>query len=126
MHPTKSNPRRRDWIDQAACAGMVPFGETATYRAVCNEVCPVRELCLNSAIVNQESGLWGGMDDKERKAYSVKHGAHIRKVTPVEPIERPYASVDIHAPQKTSAQLKRERATRLMSDPSLTSLMQGL
>lgn len=41
-------------------------GKTAQAKAVC-ELCPVKEDCLNWAIMYRESGIWGGTSDEERK-----------------------------------------------------------
>lgn len=119
--------KRREWVDQSACANAPRFGESPTDALICKS-CPVRYLCLNTAIVNNETGLWGGMTDKERSAW-IKENSDmmptIRSLTPLEPIERPTAVVltNVVAPPKTSKELKKERAARMMSDPSILALM---
>lgn len=63
-----------DWRLAAACrdldtATFFPEneGEVARAKAVC-ESCPVREACLNFAIVTrQDDGVWGGLDENERR-----------------------------------------------------------
>lgn len=66
----------RDWIRRAACGGMdadvfypVASGPDATGEAerVCRD-CPVRAMCLEYALDNDEQyGMWGGMDPEERR-----------------------------------------------------------
>lgn len=76
------------WQRQAACEGA-PFGffhpmaiktgkprpgdpvvaQTRECKAICAR-CPVRADCLNYAMVNNEEfGIWGGLDDGERRQY---------------------------------------------------------
>lgn len=69
------------WHDQAGCQGedlelfYGPEGEHAPQREkreeiakqLCNEVCPVRELCLQDALErNDKYGVLGGTDPDER------------------------------------------------------------
>ncbi len=69
----------RDWRDTAACRDtdpdlFFPVGTTgpaidqiAAAKAVC-EVCPSREECLQFALAtNQDSGVWGGTSEDERR-----------------------------------------------------------
>lgn len=70
--PTTYDPD--DWRLDAACRDLdtaVFFGETeaeiAAAKAVC-ATCPVREACLDFALVTrQDDGVWGGMDENERR-----------------------------------------------------------
>jgi WhiB family transcriptional regulator, redox-sensing transcriptional regulator len=68
-----------DWRHEAACVGhdpdlWFPAGETGPAaeqiryaKRVCGS-CPVREECLEYAIVtNQVSGVWGGLTEEERR-----------------------------------------------------------
>ena len=67
-----------DWRDLALCRGVDPAifhpeleeeDERASdaARAVCFE-CPVREVCLEHAIVVREKhGVWGGLSSRERR-----------------------------------------------------------
>jgi WhiB family redox-sensing transcriptional regulator len=63
-----------DWRQRAACRDLdtaVFFPETeagvAEAKAVC-ATCPVREACLNFALVTrQDDGVWGGLDENERR-----------------------------------------------------------
>jgi WhiB family redox-sensing transcriptional regulator len=41
-------------------------GKTSQAKAVC-ELCPVKEDCLNWAIMYKESGIWGATSEEERK-----------------------------------------------------------
>jgi WhiB family redox-sensing transcriptional regulator len=58
------------WRPAAACRGKDPrlFFEAAlepTARRVC-AACPVRDDCLDEAIVERREGFWGGTNDHER------------------------------------------------------------
>lgn len=68
-----------DWRDRAACADVetgvfFPVGTTGTAvaaievaRAIC-ETCLVRSDCLRFAVAsNQQHGVWGGLDEEERR-----------------------------------------------------------
>lgn len=63
-----------NWRKQAACRGLdtdifFPPGEAdaGPAKAVCAQ-CPVRDACLEWALVTrQEEGIWGGMTDSERR-----------------------------------------------------------
>jgi WhiB family redox-sensing transcriptional regulator len=69
---TKYDPD--EWRKDAACRDLdtaVFFpeteDETATAKAVC-ATCPVREACLQFALVTrQDDGVWGGLDENERR-----------------------------------------------------------
>ncbi len=69
-----------DWRSRAECLNedpelFFPIGNTgpavaqvAQAKAVCGR-CPVQEVCLQWAIANnQDSGVWGGMSEEERRA----------------------------------------------------------
>ena len=68
-----------DWREQASCRDtdpdlFFPVGTTGpaveqieAAKAVCHE-CSAREACLEFALVtNQESGIWGGTSEEERR-----------------------------------------------------------
>ena len=61
-----------EWTRSAKCAGMGDefFGEEAEQKMVrrfCTD-CPVRQECLNEALVNGiELGVWGGYTERERR-----------------------------------------------------------
>ncbi|HTJ74847.1 MAG TPA: WhiB family transcriptional regulator [Acidimicrobiales bacterium] len=63
-----------EWRQDAACRDMdtaIFFPETeeaaAAAKAVC-ATCPVREACLQFALVTrQDDGVWGGLDENERR-----------------------------------------------------------
>lgn len=69
--------RNRNWIDDAPCGGADPdlfvpaveseAGLESVKQYYCNQ-CPVRILCLNSAIIDGESGYWGGMTSAQRRS----------------------------------------------------------
>lgn len=70
-----------DWREQAACAqdhypdDWFPSRGRSTApgdaaKAICNDVCPVREQCLADALaqgVDKQFGIWGGMTARERR-----------------------------------------------------------
>jgi WhiB family transcriptional regulator, redox-sensing transcriptional regulator len=69
----KSMPSLRPWIRRARCASSTsadffpPHGKADAAKAVC-AACPVRQECLEHAMaVPEESGVWGGLDEDERK-----------------------------------------------------------
>lgn len=70
----------REWRDFAACRDtdpdlFFPVGTTGAAldqirasKAIC-KICEVRSECLQYALVtNQESGIWGGTSEEERRA----------------------------------------------------------
>jgi WhiB family redox-sensing transcriptional regulator len=70
---------RQDWRDFAACRDtspdlFFPVGTTgpaldqiAEAKTVCHQ-CPVQTACLEYAMVtNQDTGIWGGTSEEERK-----------------------------------------------------------
>lgn len=63
--------RRPDWYDRAACRGVglrVFFTTLKAGREICAS-CPVKSECLAVAIADPDlQGLWGGTDERERKA----------------------------------------------------------
>ena len=69
-----------DWRDQAACLSadpelFFPVGNTGPAvdqiekaKRVCSN-CPVTEYCLQYSLdTNQDSGVWGGLSEDERRA----------------------------------------------------------
>jgi len=69
-----------DWRDKSACLSVdpelfFPVGNTGPAveqidraKAVCSR-CPVTEYCLQYALdTNQDSGVWGGLSEDERRA----------------------------------------------------------
>lgn len=63
-----------DWHSEAACAQVDPdiffpkhAGSSRAARYVCG-LCPVRQQCLNHALINRERwGIWGGTSERERR-----------------------------------------------------------
>lgn len=74
MPQTHTTHDPKEWRLDAACRDLdtaVFFPETeaqvAAAKAVC-ATCPVRELCLEFALVTrQDDGVWGGLDENERR-----------------------------------------------------------
>ena len=66
----------RDWIRRAACGGLdadvfYPYASNPDAyepaKGVCRD-CPVRAMCLEYALDNDERyGVWGGTDPEERR-----------------------------------------------------------
>lgn len=62
------------WRQRAACRGVDPDvfypaadEEADDAKAICG-ICPVREACLEYALVNRErDGVWGGATERERR-----------------------------------------------------------
>jgi WhiB family redox-sensing transcriptional regulator len=62
------------WRQHAACRGVDPDifypvsdEDAEAAKAVCHQ-CPVREACLEYALVNRErDGVWGGATERERR-----------------------------------------------------------
>lgn len=91
-----TNSRTFDWDDcgwrhEAICRESDPglffpagstgqaLEEIAAAKAVC-QVCPVREQCLQFALqTNQESGIWGGTSEDERRRLRKRWLAHRRR-----------------------------------------------
>jgi WhiB family redox-sensing transcriptional regulator len=71
------------WMESGACRGPASelfyapsLGERREVRsdrenkakAICRDLCPVRQNCLSYAIANRELfGIWGGLNESERK-----------------------------------------------------------
>jgi WhiB family transcriptional regulator, redox-sensing transcriptional regulator len=64
-----------DWRYRALCVQVDPdlfFPEPMNYvkirhaKRIC-QVCDVRAECLEYALVHDESGIWGGMSERERR-----------------------------------------------------------
>ena len=77
---TRPRIRRRDydplaWMAEALCSGAMTdlfFPEQfeiadPAIKRLCGR-CPVREACLQYALDNDEVGIWGGTDDRQRDA----------------------------------------------------------
>ena len=69
------NPRTDiEWRDDAACRGLdtnvffpATDEEAAEAKAIC-ATCPVREECLEFALLTrQDDGVWGGLTETERR-----------------------------------------------------------
>jgi WhiB family redox-sensing transcriptional regulator len=91
MEPRNNSVLRVDftWMELANCRNV----ETATFypekhesaliqkmktaRQVCGE-CDVRKECLDYALEYEPLGFWGGMSEKDRKAYRRENRVHVR------------------------------------------------
>lgn len=75
----RHDPRETAWIERAACIGedpelFFPVGSTAPAvrqaaraKRVC-AACPVRGECLRWSLDTcQDAGVWGGLDEEERR-----------------------------------------------------------
>jgi WhiB family redox-sensing transcriptional regulator len=76
----KHDPERMSWVEAARCIGedpdlFFPVGTTPPAqhqvqeaKAVCAQ-CAVREECLEWSLATfQDAGVWGGLDEDERRA----------------------------------------------------------
>ncbi len=64
------------FFSEAACVGSDPVlfdGETIgailEAKKICSD-CPIKDLCLDWAMLTQDSGVWGGLTPLERKKHS--------------------------------------------------------
>lgn len=66
-----------DWMDEAACRGRkdvdffpeVGYNSKAPQAVRLCSVCPVKDDCLDFAIVNNiEHGIWGGTNPRQRRS----------------------------------------------------------
>ena len=82
-----------DWRDLAACRDtdpdlFFPVGTTGpaveqidSAKAVCTE-CDAQEECLDLAVVtNQDSGVWGGTSEEERRVLRRQHVARQKRAS---------------------------------------------
>jgi hypothetical protein len=49
-------------------------------KRICIDDCPVRELCLEWALDRNEPGIWGGMTQRERRAFKKRRRLHNARV----------------------------------------------
>jgi WhiB family redox-sensing transcriptional regulator len=50
--------------------GGYSMNQAKTPKRICNDICPVRDECLQEAIERREQhGIWGGMTTSERNAF---------------------------------------------------------
>ena len=70
---------KTDWHGDALCGGAAdylffPAEETEArltkVRSLFCDLCPVKAKCLNSALINQDTGFWGGTSTATRRAMS--------------------------------------------------------
>jgi WhiB family redox-sensing transcriptional regulator len=82
-----------DWREHAACRDtdpdlFFPVGTTGpaieqieNAKAVCRE-CEVQARCLEYALVtNQDSGIWGGTSEEERRVLRRQRAARLRRAS---------------------------------------------
>jgi WhiB family transcriptional regulator, redox-sensing transcriptional regulator len=78
-----------DWRSDAACHDhpkadwwFGSYAEQQEAAAVCVDVCPVREPCLEFAIATrQDFGVWGGLTDDQRRSLTRRSRAGRRSVS---------------------------------------------
>ncbi|MFM1783855.1 MAG: hypothetical protein RLZZ579_132 [Actinomycetota bacterium] len=63
------------YFNEAACVGSNPglfdgetLGDVLEAKKVCFD-CPIQQLCLDWALLTQDSGVWGGLTPAERKKH---------------------------------------------------------
>ena len=73
MMPTPAAPSLREWHGSGLCIGEDPdvffpsHGDSGTKaRQICG-ICPVRGDCLEYSTEADEDGIWGGLDQDERR-----------------------------------------------------------
>jgi len=64
------------YFNEAACAGSNPglfdgetLGDVLEAKKICAD-CPIQQLCLDWALMTQDSGVWGGLTPAERKKHA--------------------------------------------------------
>jgi hypothetical protein len=73
---------RAGWKDRSKCKTLTPAesdelffyqsGQKANKaRAFCRDGCPVRQECLNYALLYKEEGVWAGTTDEERNSLTM-------------------------------------------------------
>lgn len=75
-----------EWKEQGACFGSADprfFPERGdrnkAAKAICFDLCPVREECLEHALSRPEKwGIWGGTSERERQAIRKRRNADAR------------------------------------------------
>lgn len=85
--PPVQGGRRPEWMGRAACRGTNPekwFPSSAQQalvpglKAICLS-CPVRAECLDSALLNDEDGVWGGLTRIEREELTHRRSLERRR-----------------------------------------------
>jgi WhiB family transcriptional regulator, redox-sensing transcriptional regulator len=83
--PKLGVPSLGHWRSRGACAGEDPemffpsHGDPgAEAREVCSR-CPVRRDCLDYAMEVDEFGIWGGLDQRERRARRRRHERQVAR-----------------------------------------------
>jgi WhiB family redox-sensing transcriptional regulator len=76
---------REAWMDDANCVGADPelfypdkTDDDTQAKMLCLE-CPVKAICLDTAIKRGEVGVWGGKNDAQRKDIRRKLGVTVVK-----------------------------------------------
>lgn len=75
---------RDEWMDDANCVGVDPElfypdkDEDTEAKLVCFD-CPVRAICLETAIKRGEVGIWGGANDKQRESLRRKLNIRVQR-----------------------------------------------
>jgi hypothetical protein len=82
------NPARTEWAKQSKCiSNPEPFAKNkpckSEYDSICSN-CPVIDLCLAHAVVNNERGIWGNTTEHEREELRANPNLHWENV-PIEP-----------------------------------------
>lgn len=107
------------WREQAACRGRLdldfidpPDEQVDQCRAACAE-CPVRELCLTSALASGEPwGIWGGLDAEQRAKVADKDGHPPPAMLPAHGTNTRYAKHRCRCTPCTTAHAEYERERR--------------
>ena len=72
-----ATPMTREWVERGICRtsdnpdlwfpNKIPSVEATIAKDIC-QACPVRHACLEESLqIEGTSGIWGGLDDEERK-----------------------------------------------------------
>lgn len=105
-----------DWCKESICRGETDKtfftgqgqNPTKAREKLCND-CPVRQDCLDYAIIYGEKGVWGGLTEKERKRLSYLRPSLIKEAKELGIFEiRPSVDQMIQDQRQRQLQIERE------------------
>ena len=116
------------WMEQGECTKYNPEIFTgdkpvkSEWYPICR-ACPVRDTCFNYAVINNESGIWGGTTERQRKNLSPIFLRAIGQYRPDQSPSNPERDAIQTLVQQAHEQ-SQERTKQLRSD--LSELLQSL
>lgn len=82
---TETGTQSMGWTERASCHGMDPdlffpgSGELAPEAKAACAQCEVRRECLEWALTHRERGIWGGLNERERRTIRRRRAAALRR-----------------------------------------------